>query len=62
MLAPDEPARYEIYQKMDAILVQECPVIPLFYYTKTYALSPRVHGWWPTLLDEHPYKYVYLQN
>ena len=62
LLAPDEAARYEIYQKMDAILVQECPVIPLFYYSKTYALSPRVRGWWPTLLDEHPYKYVYLQN
>jgi oligopeptide transport system substrate-binding protein len=62
LLAPDEAARYEIYQRMDAILVRECPVIPLFYYTKTYALSPRVRGWWPTLLDEHPYKYVYLQN
>jgi oligopeptide transport system substrate-binding protein len=62
LLAPDEAARYEIYQKMDAILVRECPIVPLFYYTKTYALSPRVHGWWPTLLDEHPYKYVFLQN
>ncbi len=60
--APDEAARYEIYQQMDAILVRECPVIPLFYYTKTYAISPKVQGWWPTLLDEHPYKYVYLKN
>jgi len=60
--APDEAARYECYQKMDAILVRECPVIPLFYYTKTYALSPRVQGWWPTLLDQHPYKYVSLKN
>ena len=60
--APDEAARYEIYQKMDAILVQECPALPLFYYNKPYAMSPKVKGWWPTLLDEHPYKYVYLQN
>jgi oligopeptide transport system substrate-binding protein len=60
--APNEAARYEIYQQMDAILVRECPVLPLFYYNKPYALSPRVQGWWPTLLDEHPYKYVYLQN
>jgi oligopeptide transport system substrate-binding protein len=60
--APDEAARYETYQKLDAILVRECPVIPLFYYTKTYTINPKVRGWWPTLLDEHPYKYVYLQN
>jgi len=62
LLAPDEAARYDTYQKMDAILAEECPVIPLFYYNKQYALSPKVQGWWPTLLDEHPYKYVYLKN
>src|SRR5207247_371084 len=27
----DEPERYEIYQKMDAILVDELPAIPLYY-------------------------------
>ncbi len=62
LLATDESARYACYQQMDAILVRECPVIPLFYYTKTYAKKPSVQGWWPTLLDEHPYKYVYIQN
>jgi oligopeptide transport system substrate-binding protein len=59
---PNEAARYEIYQKMDAILVDELPVIPIYYYTTVRAMSPRVKGLYPTLLDNHPYKYIYLQD
>jgi oligopeptide transport system substrate-binding protein len=60
--AKDDHERYEIYQKMDAILVDELPVMPIFYYTRVHALSPRVKGYYPTLLDNHPYKYIYLQD
>ena len=60
--AKTEAERYEIYQKMDAILVDECPVIPIYYYTRVNAISPRVKGYYPTLLDNHPYKYIYLEN
>lgn len=60
--AKNDQERYEIYQKMDAILVDECPVIPIYYYTSVYAMSPKVKGFWPTLLDNHPYKYVYLEE
>lgn len=61
LTAGSEEQRYEIYQQMDAILVDECPVIPIYYYNRVYALSPQVKGYWPTLLDNHPYKYVYLE-
>lgn len=50
--------RYEIYQKMDAILVDELPVIPLFYFTTVRALNPKLDGYYPTLLDNHPLKYM----
>jgi oligopeptide transport system substrate-binding protein len=60
--ARDVKERYEIYQKMDAILVDECPVIPIYYYTRTFLLSPKVKGYWPTLLDTHPFKYIYMEN
>ena len=62
LAAKDDRERYEIYQGMDAILVDECPVIPIYYYTRIYALNPKVKGWWPTLIDDHPWKYVYLEN
>lgn len=62
LAAPDDAARYALYQQMDAILVDELPVIPIYYYTRVYALNPRVKGYWPTLLDNHPYKYIYLED
>ena len=46
---------------MDAILVDELPVIPIYYYTKVAARSPRLRGFYPTLLDNHPYKYISLE-
>ena len=60
--ADTEEARYEIYQKLDSILVEECPVIPIYYYTSFYTVNPRVQGWWPTLLNIHPYKFVHLDR
>jgi oligopeptide transport system substrate-binding protein len=38
------------------------PVIPIYYSTKVRAVSPKVKGFHPTLLDHHPYKYIHLEN
>jgi oligopeptide transport system substrate-binding protein len=62
LASPTEAGRYAAYRQMDGILADECPGIPIYYYTRTYAMSPRIKGWWPTLLDDHPWKYVYLEN
>ena len=60
LLAQTQAERYECYQKMDALLVEECPMLPIYHYTRVYALSPKVRGWYPTLLDNHPYKFLDL--
>jgi oligopeptide transport system substrate-binding protein len=60
--SPTNELRYEQYQKMDAILVDEVPIIPIYYYTRVHAVSPRVKGYYSTLLDDHPYKYIWLEN
>jgi len=62
LAAPNEAARYAAYQKMDALLVDELPVIPIYHYTRVVAMNPRVQGVYPTLLDNHPYKYVWLRD
>jgi ABC-type transport system substrate-binding protein len=38
--------------------MDEVPVIPLYFYTRVYLMNPKVQGWWPNILDIHPYKYV----
>ena len=62
LAAKTETERYEIYQKMDAILVDEMPLIPIYYNTRVRALSPKVKGFYPTLLDNHPYKHISLEE
>ncbi len=57
---PDQIRRYELFQQAEAILMEELPIIPLYFYTRVYALSPAVRGWQPTILDTHPYKYLWL--
>lgn len=58
--ATSNEARYEIYQKMEKILVDELPILPIFYYTNSRLVSPKVRGYRITLLDSYPWKYVDL--
>ena len=58
----DPTARLESLQKAEAILLDEAPVIPLYFWTRVYLLAPSVQGWYPNRLDSHPYKYVWLKE
>jgi oligopeptide transport system substrate-binding protein len=62
LAAKDDTERYEIYQQMEAILVDELPVLPIYYYTSIRAFNPKVKGYYPTLLDNHPYKHIWIEN
>ncbi|MSU45673.1 MAG: peptide ABC transporter substrate-binding protein [Lacunisphaera sp.] len=55
-------ARQALLQRAEAILLKEVPIIPIYFFTTVRAVHPAVHGWHPTLLDRHPYKYVWLEN
>lgn len=57
----DQAQRYDCFQKAEAILLDDAPVLPLFFYTHTFLIHPSVKGWYPTILDHHPYKYVHLE-
>jgi oligopeptide transport system substrate-binding protein len=57
----DREERYAHFQKMEAILVEEAPMLPVYFYTNVVLMDPSVKGWYPTILDNHPYKYVYLE-
>jgi oligopeptide transport system substrate-binding protein len=46
----------------EQILLEEMPVVPLYWYTRIYLQDPRVRNWNPKLLDNRPYKYIYLSE
>ena len=58
----DEAARNVLYGKAEAILLEESPVIPIYFYTHVYLRRPSLKGWYPTVLDHHPYKALYLES
>ncbi len=60
--APDEPARMELLAQAEAILTEECPIIPIYHYTRDYLIASSVKGWYSNLLDEHHYKYLHLDD
>jgi oligopeptide transport system substrate-binding protein len=60
--APTPAARVKLLQQAEEVLMRELPVIPLYFYTRNYLLQPSVKGWSPNLIDNHPWKYVHLDE
>ncbi len=57
----DAVRRDGLFQQAEALLLEDAPLIPNYHYTHVFLLQPSVQGWYPTLLDHHPYKQVWLQ-
>jgi oligopeptide transport system substrate-binding protein len=56
---PEE--RHKSFQQAEAILMKECPIMPIYFYKSKSLMQPSVRGWHPTLLDHHPYKHIRLE-
>lgn len=57
----DPQERHELFQQAEAILVEEMPVIPIYFYVSAYLVDPAVQGWHPNILDQHPYQGLRLE-
>ncbi len=60
-LEQDPAARFATFRQAEEILLREMPIMPIYFYVRAMLIQPSVKGWHPTLLDHHPYKYVYLE-
>ena len=52
--------RLELFGKAEARLIECAPVIPVAFNKNKFLIRPEVQGWYPTLLGEHPLKWVKL--
>jgi oligopeptide transport system substrate-binding protein len=59
---PDPAARNTLFHNAETLLLDDAPIIPVYFYTHVFLIQPSVKGWYPTLLDHHPYKYVSLDG
>lgn len=55
-------ARLAFYNSAETILLNDLPILPLFFYNTSYLVLPNVKNWHPNILDLHPYKYIYLEE
>lgn len=62
LAAPNDEERFACYERMESILMEELPIIPLYFYTRLYLLDTSVKGMLPNPLDNHPFKYVWLED
>ncbi|MDX2188044.1 MAG: peptide ABC transporter substrate-binding protein [Opitutaceae bacterium] len=60
--AKDDEERYAIYQEMEGILIDELPVLPIYFYTRPRLQSTRLINYRTTFLDNYPWKYVDLKQ
>lgn len=56
----DLEQRRALLFEAEEILLEELPIIPLYWYTRVFLMHPSVKNWNPLLLDNHPYKYIDL--
>ncbi|MDF1825538.1 MAG: peptide ABC transporter substrate-binding protein [Verrucomicrobiales bacterium] len=61
-LLSDTQARYAKLSEAESILLDELPVLPIYWYTRVYLLHGDVKNWNPLLLDNHPYKHIDLER
>lgn len=53
--------RFAAFRTAERLLLEELPILPIYFYTNVYLLHPSVHGWYPNILNIHNYKYIYLE-
>lgn len=58
----DPLARAAVLAEAEALVLDAAPVVPLYFNTHVYLLSPAVKGWQPTPTDHSDYRYVWLEK
>lgn len=57
---PDTSKRIELLQSAERLLMEEMPIIPIYYYVSRNMVRPRVRGLYNTLQDMHPLHAIWI--
>jgi oligopeptide transport system substrate-binding protein len=58
----DPTARLAILKDAEAILMDEMPIIPIYFYVTQNMVAPRLGGFYGNIQDEHFPKFLYWMN
>ena len=60
MVEPDPERRREILEQAERIMLEDQPIMPIFFYVNRRLVKPWLRGWQPNLLDVHPSRQFYV--
>jgi oligopeptide transport system substrate-binding protein len=59
---PDPQRRMEILRQAEEILLDELPIIPMYFYVSKHLVRTRVKGFFNTVQDEHPLQLLRIEK
>jgi oligopeptide transport system substrate-binding protein len=62
MVEPDPVKRMQMLKQAETILLDDQPVLPLFFYVQRRMVKPWVRGWDDSVLDYHPTRHMYIDH
>lgn len=54
--------RLQYFQEMEDLIAKEMPLMPLYTFASVHLKDPKLVGWYPNIMDWHPYLNMYLKN
>lgn len=58
----DPQKRNELMAQAEAMLSRDLPMLPMYFYTRSYLLKPWVRGFEPQYRDNHLLKYIWFEK
>lgn len=59
---PDEAKRMQMLERAERILMDELPIIPIYFYVSKNLVRPYVRGWYNNLQDMHPLNTIWIDH
>ena len=51
-----------ILSEAEETIMNDIPVLPIYWYTTNYLIRPEVKNWNPLLLNNHPFKFIEIDK
>jgi oligopeptide transport system substrate-binding protein len=62
MMEPDASRRLQLLHQAEQILLEDLPVIPLYFYASKHLVSPTIGGFRGNIMDRHPSRWLYRRQ
>jgi oligopeptide transport system substrate-binding protein len=59
---PDEQKRMRMLERAERILMDELPIIPIYFYVSRNMVKPHVRGFYNNLQDSHPLHAIWIDK